>query len=95
MHSSPQGVVPRPALTELDLVLRSSLFDRDWYVRTYPDVELTRINPAEHFLRYGGLLERAAGPDFSKSLFPEAYARAAATRGNPLVIHLSSQAAAG
>lgn len=91
MHDSLNGAVPRPALTELDLVLRSSLFDCTWYVRTYPDVEMTRINPAEHFLRYGGLLERAAGPNFSRELYPEAYAQAAATRANPLVVHIHSQ----
>jgi hypothetical protein len=46
-------------------VLRTSgLFDADWYTDRYPDVAMTGLDPLDHYLRYGSLLARPAGPFF-------------------------------
>lgn len=41
----------------------SGLFDADWYLRTYPDVDALRMDPAEHYVKYGRAMGRmsAAG----------------------------------
>lgn len=42
----------------------SALFDADWYRDRYPDVAMTGLDPLDHYLRYGAVLERPAGPFF-------------------------------
>ncbi|WP_136646657.1 glycosyltransferase [Tabrizicola sp. YIM 78059] len=41
----------------------SGLFDADWYRATYPDVDALRMDPAEHYVKYGSAMGRmsAAG----------------------------------
>lgn len=48
-----------------DVVRCSPLFDENWYVRTYPDIEYSGIDPAFHYLAHGGLEGRDPGPWFS------------------------------
>ncbi len=48
-----------------DVVRRSPLFDENWYVRTYPDIEYSGIDPAFHYLAHGGHEGRDPGPWFS------------------------------
>ena len=38
-------------------------FDAEWYARTYPDVALSALDPAQHYLLCGIPLGRAKGPD--------------------------------
>jgi glycosyltransferase involved in cell wall biosynthesis len=45
-------------------LLGSELFNPDWYVSSYRDVEGLSIGAAEHYLRFGALLGRAPGPLF-------------------------------
>lgn len=53
----------------LKLIRSSALFDAEWYLRTYPDVALSGLSPAEHYRRFGRLLGRDPGPDFSSALY--------------------------
>lgn len=53
----------------LDLLSQSPLFDADWYNRTYGDVAFSGLSAEEHFLRYGGILERDPGPEFNSELY--------------------------
>lgn len=46
-------------------LIASGAFDAEWYRTAYPDVGLSGIDPARHFLRYGQRLGRDPGPDFS------------------------------
>lgn len=39
--------------------LNDATFDAEWYVREYPDVARSKIDPAEHYETYGKLLGRA------------------------------------
>lgn len=58
-------------LNELKLKLATILeyFDESWYVATYPDVKMTGIKPLEHFLRYGSVMLRDPGPNFSSKYY--------------------------
>lgn len=39
-------------------MLKSGLFDPDWYDSNYPDVKMSGIDPLEHFVSYGARLGR-------------------------------------
>lgn len=67
------------------LVLASPLFDRDWYLATYPDLVACGADPAEHYTRFGATEGRDPGPGFSTRAYLEANPDVAATRANPLV----------
>lgn len=55
-----------PVLTDVDVVRRSPLFDRAWYLATYPDVAAAGTDAAEHYAQFGGRFEnRDPGPWFS------------------------------
>ena len=68
----------------------SGLFDAAWYVATYPDVALLAIDPAEHYLRYGGGLLRDPGPDFNTRQYLSLHRGVDPTRVNPLLHHLQA-----
>lgn len=76
-------------LLPVEEILSSEYFDACWYKQKYPDVKYSSISPAEHFLIYGGLLERDAGPKFSKICYPEIYERAKQKNENPLLVFKS------
>jgi len=58
----------RPDPRETDRLKTSALFDADWYRATYRDVAMTGMDPAHHYMRYGFLMDRDPGPDFSTSI---------------------------
>lgn len=43
---------------EIELIKDSGLFDSEWYLSSYPDVELSGIDPIVHFVKYGSKLGR-------------------------------------
>lgn len=53
---------------EIDELLGSGSFDEAWYLRTYPDVKMTGLEPAEHYIRVGSLLGRRANGTQSSSI---------------------------
>lgn len=67
------------------LVAASPLFDRDWYLDTYPDVAAGGADPAGHYVRFGAAEGRDPGPAFSGRAYFEANQDVARTRVNPLV----------
>lgn len=70
---------------ELTFIHESQLFDPEWYCSTYPDVEMTGISPAEHYLRFGWILGRDPGPGFCTSDYLKMYPEVANARMNALV----------
>lgn len=48
-------------------IKKSELFDSDWYLKTYPDVAKSGMEPVEHFCKYGGILRRDPSLNFSSS----------------------------
>ncbi|MDO6586860.1 glycosyltransferase [Salipiger sp. 1_MG-2023] len=53
----------------IDLVSNSPFFDADWYAGRYPDVALTGLPAAEHYMRVGWRIGRDPGPDFSTASY--------------------------
>jgi hypothetical protein len=51
----------------------SGQFDADWYLATHPDVAITGLDPAVHYLRYGHKMNRDPGPMFSTRFVRTAY----------------------
>jgi Glycosyltransferases involved in cell wall biogenesis len=49
----------------LRVVSESPFFNEEWYLKTYPDVVIAKIDAAEHYLHIGWILERNPGPNFS------------------------------
>lgn len=47
------------------IIRTSEYFSADWYWQQYDDVALLGMEPAEHFLVFGGLLQRDPGPRFN------------------------------
>ncbi len=70
------------------LIIRSGLFDQDYYLRRYVDVAISGMNPLAHFILYGAEGERDPGPNFSTSDYLRKNPDAAASRINPLVHYI-------
>lgn len=69
----------------IDFISNSPLFDEKWYCNTYPDVALTGLDPAEHFLRFGAMLSRDPSPEFCTSDYIKMYPDVAHAGMNALV----------
>lgn len=70
---------------ELDLVRSSLLFDRDWYLESYPDVAEAGIDPLRHYMTVGWREGRDPGPFFSTLAYLRAHADVRRSAGNPLL----------
>ena len=51
--------------TEYKLIAKSKYFNRRWYLKHYPDVASSGIDPVKHYLRYGWREGRNPGPNFN------------------------------
>ena len=69
----------------IDLVERSSLLDRDWYLQTYPDVAKSGLDPLHHYMEIGWREGRDPGPDFATSAYLRANEDVARSGINPLL----------
>lgn len=50
-------------------LISSGLFDPDWYLKNYPDVASSGMDPLDHFVEFGVLLGRDPGPNFSEIFY--------------------------
>ena len=50
-------------------IIKSKLFDEDYYLKKYPDVAASGIDPLKHYLIYGGNEGRDPGPIFSSKFY--------------------------
>ncbi len=57
------------------IIKASQLFDKDWYLNRYPEVKISGIDPAEHYLQFGIQYGYDPSPHFSTidylSLYPD------------------------
>lgn len=67
------------------LIHQSDFFDPAWYLKQYPDVDQAGIDPAGHYLRYGGSEGRDPGPLFDSRWYLETYPDVKTAGMNPLV----------
>jgi hypothetical protein len=80
---------------DMELLRKSTLFDRNWYLSTYPDVSGGGSDPVEHYLRYGADENRNPGPDFDTEKYLRANPDVAQSGVNPLVHYLAYGMAEG
>lgn len=57
-----QNIIKYP---EIVFIKASELFDRDWYLAQYPDVILSGMEPAQHYLQLGANQGYNPSPNFS------------------------------
>ncbi len=70
------------------LIRSSGLFEAEWYLEHNPDIAQTGLDPAYHYLVYGGLEGRAPGPNFDSGWYLEKYEDVRSFNQNPLVHYL-------
>ncbi len=73
---------------DLALMRYSPLFDRDWYLAHNPDVARSGMDPACHYIRFGGFEGRDPSPYFASSWYLENYRDVKAAEINPLIHYL-------
>lgn len=76
------------AKREADLIRESGLFDPNWYLSEYPDVAATGLEPLEHYMRYGALLQRHPGPKFDIHYYLASNTDVASAGVNPLLHYI-------
>src|SRR5215212_4880742 len=69
----------------LTLIRTSDLFDEAWYLANNPDVARAKVDPARHYLLFGGFEGRDPSPEFSSALYLKIHANARKSGINPLV----------
>ena len=75
----------------INLIKRSSLFDGDWYLQSYPQLQddsLAKVNPAMHYLKVGGFERLNPGPHFDSYWYLCQYADVRDSGVNPLLHYL-------
>lgn len=73
---------------QADLIRSSPYLQPGWYRREYPDVAMTRLHPAMHYLKYGAHMGRNPAPKFDTDFYLSAYPDVAQSGLNPLVHYL-------
>lgn len=73
---------------DISLVRSCTLFDTDWYLQSYPDVEQSGADPIAHYLQYGAKEGRAPGPDFDGNWYLSHYPDVGGSGINPLVHYI-------
>ena len=66
------------------VLLKSGLFDSDYYLRRNPDVAAAGVDPVVHYLQCGASELRNPGPYFSTRWYVQRYPDVAASGKNPL-----------
>ncbi|MFL9939494.1 glycosyltransferase [Paraburkholderia graminis] len=89
------GRVRAEDLWAAEVVRRSVFFDRTWYLSTYPDVAASRVDAAEHYVRYGGREGREPSAWFSGASYFEKNPDLIEAGVNPLVHYLHHGRAEG
>lgn len=67
------------------VISSSGLFDREWYLSTYPDIKAAGADPVEHYIRCGAAEGRDPGPYFSTAWYREEYPDIVISGVNPLL----------
>ena len=86
--------IPPDARTETEfLALITELFDADWYLTQYPDIAAAKLDPLQHFIRYGAAEKRNPNRFFDSDWYIEHNPDVAASGMNPLTHYLQAGAA--
>ena len=74
--------------SDVQLIERSGLFDRDWYLAVNKDVRDVGMDPIVHYLDYGAAEGRKPSPQFDGEAYVERHPQAGVTGANPLLHYL-------
>ncbi|EKO3873606.1 glycosyltransferase family 2 protein [Vibrio metschnikovii] len=58
---------------QLRFLIKSKDFHGSWYKNEYPDVDILKMNPAEHFLKYGSSIGRKPNKFFDTKFYADKY----------------------
>ncbi|NYU09458.1 hypothetical protein A8O28_10125 [Enterobacteriaceae bacterium CCUG 67584] len=72
----------------VELIKNSELFDTEWYLTQYPDVKDSGIDPARHYLLFGGFEQRDPSALFSSQGYLDLYTDVKESGMNPLVHYI-------
>lgn len=75
-------------LEQLLSIRTSRLFDSEWYLAQNPDVAQAKMDPAIHYLHFGGFEGRNPSPNFSSAWYLDRYNDVKQAGINPLVHYL-------
>ena len=71
-----------------ELIEKSGVFDRTWYLLCYPDVANAGLDPVEHFLRFGVAEKRNPTEFFDLEFYVSRYQDVAKASMNPFIHYL-------
>jgi len=74
---------------DMELILSSDLFDKQWYLSMYPDVANAKINPIIHYLEHGWAEGRDPGKKFNTKFYLQTYEDVRLSGICPLIHYLS------
>src|SRR5690606_22751168 len=77
------------------IILKSGLFDEEWYKLANPYVVRAGVDRLTHFLKYGKRYRRSPGPAFDSARYLEDYDIARLSQLYPLVHYVKVGKAAG
>ncbi len=72
------------------LLATSKYFNTRWYLKQYPDVAKARLDPIEHYLKYGWKEGRIPSEKFDGNLYLTRYQDVKNAKVNPLVHYLKN-----
>lgn len=79
------NIVRKKYEKDVDYIKHSKYFDKKWYLRKYPDVAESKINPAKHFFIYGWKEGRLPGPKFNVRFYLDNNLDVKRAKINPLL----------
>lgn len=69
-------------------IQKSGLFDVDWYLKKYPDVSKSNLNPIEHYIKFGHKLNRHPSMKFDVLKYIELNPDVVSNNINPLIHYI-------
>lgn len=94
LSSYPHTIFESDTRPAREIIVRSGLFDAQFYLSTYPDVAAVRTDPLQHFIVFGHVEGRAPNRWFSPAYYNSQLARTERA-GNPLVHYITVGEIAG
>ena len=73
---------------DLSIIKKSPLFDKEWYLVTYPDVLMDGADPAKHYMFFGAFEGRDPSKGFNSARYLRSYPDVKLSGINPLVHYL-------
>ena len=77
-----------PSTLDQEELLKSGLFDPQWYLDRNTDVQILGMDPLEHFLWLGSRLNRSPGPKFDSERYLQVNVDVARTDYNPVLHYI-------